>query len=545
MEKRALIAVVLSLAIWLVWSYFFMPKQPVVKESRVEKTVETKKPEDPVRQQKHVDLQVRGAAREQEIPVETGIYSLTLSTKGAAIIRFKYIPRNVELIVGKNIYNAKGNFNFSLDLSEEGFLDGSNLDTVNWNVVSASQKEVRFQTTVNIKGNPVRIEKKYSFQKDASYFKVSYSLTNLGNGEVQFPNGYVLVSPSDFLGPEMDFNNSYNQIYGMYYVDNDFDKDTKGGGLFSKNGPVKRHNGRTQWVGIMSRYFLLILIPEEFTGTGVITDNRKETGFRTGMYIPADVLKPGREFSKSFKVYAGEKDKAKLKELGETLIEAADISKWIEPIRDFLLWALLKINIVFGNFGWSLVVFSLITKVVLLPLTLKSTESMKKLQELNPQMTEIREKYKDKPDMMNKKVMELYKKNKVNPASGCLPILVQMPFFFALYSALINSIDLWQAPFILWINDLSLPDTILQIKGFDINILPIIMTGTTYLQQRMSSGDVVGQQQKMMMMMPLIFIVIFWNMPSGLVLYWTMQNLLQILHQLYVTKWGKKAKNNK
>jgi YidC/Oxa1 family membrane protein insertase len=158
------------------------------------------------------------------------------------------------------------------------------------------------------------------------------------------------------------------------------------------------------------------------------------------------------------------------------------------------------------------------------------------MQELNPKVKEIREKYKDKADIMNKKIMELYKKEKVNPLSGCLPLLLQMPFFFALYSALVNSIDLWNAPFIFWIRDLSLPDTIFRIHGFNVNILPVIMTITTFLQQKMTPGSDSTQQQMLIKMMPVIFIVIFWNMPSGLVLYWIMQNVLQILHQLYINK---------
>ena len=168
---------------------------------------------------------------------------------------------------------------------------------------------------------------------------------------------------------------------------------------------------------------------------------------------------------------------------------------------------------------------------------------MKKLHELTPQINELREKYKEKPEILNKKIMEIYKKNKVNPASGCLPILVQMPFFFALYSALINSIDLWQAPFVLWMKDLSLPDTIFHIAGFNVNVLPVLMTLTTYLQQKMSTVETTGQQKVMLMLMPFIFIVIFWNMPSGLVLYWIMQNVLQILHQLYINKRDEKKES--
>jgi YidC/Oxa1 family membrane protein insertase len=138
--------------------------------------------------------------------------------------------------------------------------------------------------------------------------------------------------------------------------------------------------------------------------------------------------------------------------------------------------------------------------------------------------------------------MEMYKKEKVNPASGCLPILVQMPFFIALYSALSNSLDMWNAPFIFWITDLSMPDTVAQISGVNINILPIIMTLTTYVQQKMTPGSDAGSQQQMFMkFMPLIFIFIFWDMPSGLVLYWTMQNLLQILNQVYINRKPKAA----
>ncbi|MCU0820918.1 MAG: YidC/Oxa1 family membrane protein insertase, partial [Spirochaetes bacterium] len=175
--------------------------------------------------------------------------------------------------------------------------------------------------------------------------------------------------------------------------------------------------------------------------------------------------------------------------------------------------------------------------------TQKSTESMKKMQELAPKMNELKEKYKDRPDMLNKEVMKMYKTHKVNPLGGCLPLLLQMPFFFALWSALINSIDLWQAPFIFWIKDLSLPDTVLTFSGYNLNILPIIMTATSYIQQKLTTpAGGTNQQQKMMMFMPLVFIFIFWNMPSGLVLYWTLQNVLQILNQIYVNKKTEEVK---
>jgi len=143
---------------------------------------------------------------------------------------------------------------------------------------------------------------------------------------------------------------------------------------------------------------------------------------------------------------------------------------------------------------------------------------------------------------MQKEMMKLYKENKVNPMGGCFPLLLQMPFFFALYSALIDSIDLWRAPFILWMKDLSMPDTVLTVSGFDLNILPIVMTATTFVQQKLSTVDTGGQQKMLMMMMPLMFIFIFWSMPSGLVLYWALQNIFQIAHQLFINYRSKEEK---
>lgn len=549
MEKRAIVAIVLSLALWIVWFYVMKPPQ---SEKKIQDVKEVKR--DTVKETKKVQVTrerpaMRGsvmikssAKKEDEVTIKTAKYEVVLSNRGGIVKKIKYLEKDIDLIVNESKFNAQGYFDFSIYLGEDEFLHENILNKTLWKL-TREKNGVRFSTSLVINNLPVTLEKVYTFVDDSYYFRIETRIVNPGRKDVMLPNGYVIISPSDFVGPAMDFDNSYNQLNSIYYLNDDFEKPSKGGGFFSKNGIIKKENGVTRWVGVMSRYFLLLMIPENFTGTGVIYDNRENTGFRTGMFIPVETLGPGKEFKKSFKVYVGEKNKDKLASVDESTVDAADVSKWIEPIRDFLLWCLMKINLLIGNLGWSLVIFAVITKILFLPLTQKSTESMKRMQALNPKITEIRDKYKDKPEVLNKKIMELYKKEKVNPASGCLPLLLQMPFFFALYSALINSVDLWQAPFTLWIQDLSLPDTVFTLSGFNINILPLIMTGSTYLQQKMSSGDAAGQQQKMMAFLPLIFIVIFWNMPSGLVLYWTMQNLLQILHQLYISKWSSKARS--
>jgi YidC/Oxa1 family membrane protein insertase len=254
-------------------------------------------------------------------------------------------------------------------------------------------------------------------------------------------------------------------------------------------------------------------------------------------------IPPRTEVAKPFRVYLGEKDKDLLRAIDPILVDASDVSTIIEPIRYFVIWALMNINKLFGNLGLSLVVFSVLTKIVFMPLTKKSTDSMKKMQELSPQLKKLQAKYKDKPDVLQRETMKLYKENSVNPLGGCLPLLLQMPFFFALYSALINSIDLWNAPFVLWIQDLSMPDTIMTVSGFSINILPLLMIVSTIIQQKQTMSEAATQQQKMMMyMMPVILLFIFWTMPSGLVLYWFLQNLYQILHQYVVNHLGERKK---
>ncbi len=562
MDKKMLLAVTLSLGVWLLWYAVFKPVPPpqtsAVDTSAPQETVSSTQPA--ARSQGRAaettttttatgtrgGLQIQGGGNiaETDVSLKTDKYTVRLSNKGGAItsLVYNYKDRQIELVVpGKvlesNNLNATGIQDLNFYQNDNEFVNGNELNSALWNVEKDSDAKVRFSTVArNTQGTPIRIEKIYTFHKDKYFFNLEYRFTNRGNSTVSMPDNIFIASSPDFVGPTMDFNNSYNIISSIYHINGDFERGSQGGGLFSSAVDTVRERGTVKWVGLMSRYFLMVMVADSFNGSGVIHEGRSNHGYRTGMYVPVDPINPGESVSRSFKVYVGEKNKEKLTAVDTSLIDAADINWMIEPIRDFVLWALFKINLLVGNLGWALVIFSILTKILLLPLTIKSTDSMRKMQELNPKIKEIREKFKDKPEVMNKKVMELYKKEKVNPLSGCLPLLLQMPFFFALYSALINSIDLWNAPFIFWIQDLSMPDTIFQISGFNINILPIIMTITTFLQQKMTPGSDSSQQQMFIKLMPLIFIVIFWNMPSGLIIYWIMQNVLQVLHQVYINK---------
>ena len=549
MERRTLLAIVLSIAVWAAWLAIFPPHK------QDKKKVEQKQIEQPatLKNEKKPDANPVTplapivspssvtSVQQATFEIQTKHYSVILSNKGAVIDRITLKDRNMDLSAKSNPYHARGVLDFPIHFSETGFKEGQDLDNAVWSMNTSDKNTVVFSTSLLMNGSQVILEKRYSFSDETYAFNLEYHIINPGKNDLTVGDGAIIFSPADLLGPELNYSNSYNVPGGLYSKDHDFEQMKKGDGWFSKSGDIKKDTGSIDWVGLMSRYYLVIMIPQDFKGSGVIMDNRPVTGFRTGMYVPMTTLKAGSDIRKVFKVYLGEKDKDMLKSVDPSIVKAADISTIIEPIRYFVIWCLKGINKFIGNLGWALVIFSILTKLVFMPLTNKSTESMKKMQVITPKINELRARYKDKPDVLQKETLKLYQENKVNPLGGCLPILVQMPFFFALYSALINSIDLWNAPFIFWMKDLSMPDTVAVIGGINLNILPIIMTATTYIQQKMSTVDTGSQQQKIMMsLMPVMFIFIFWSMPSGLVLYWTLQNIFQIANQLFVNSWAKK-----
>jgi YidC/Oxa1 family membrane protein insertase len=212
--------------------------------------------------------------------------------------------------------------------------------------------------------------------------------------------------------------------------------------------------------------------------------------------------------------------------------------KIIQPISKLVLWAFQFLNSFIPNYGIVIVVFSLLVKIILHPLTKKSYQSMQEMQRIQPEMARLREKYASDPQKMNMEVMKLYKEHGVNPMGGCLPMLLQMPLLYALFIVFRSTIELRQAPFFGWIKDLSAPDTIFHLPfsiplyGDTVNVLPIVMGATMPIQQAMTVTD--PKQKMMVYMMPIIMTLAFNTFPSGLNLYYTLFNVLSILQQKYM-----------
>ncbi len=322
-------------------------------------------------------------------------------------------------------------------------------------------------------------------------------------------------------------------------------------------GAVTKRTGKGQnretiharWVAVKSQYFAMVLTggTNAMAVTYTPVDLPRPEGW-TAKPPPRGVMAvaewPTVSGKLSFSLYAGPKEYERLSVLGQSQMEVMDFGSWMDGYTGIFGLVLFKGMVwchkLAPNYGMAIILVTILLKIVFWPIQAKSIKSMKEMQKFQPQMQKVREKYKDDSQKMNQEIMKLYKEHKINPFSGCLPMLVQMPVLIAFYKVLSNAIELRGTSF-LWIKDLSLPDTIwihtlpfsLPLIGdtLVLNPLPLLMTASTVLQQKMTPSTGDSQQQKMMMFMPLIMLFMFYGMSSGLVLYWTVQQLLSIAQQ--------------
>lgn len=299
-----------------------------------------------------------------------------------------------------------------------------------------------------------------------------------------------------------------------------------------KNGP-RQVEGAVRWVAVSNKYFLAALLPAPGTAIAAGADG-DPSSFRSSVWLTLPAPEPASARG-DLKLYLGPKDLERVKAVEPGLGDAVSLGyRWMRPLSQLTLSILKATFRVIPNYGLVIIVLSVLIRVILFPLNQSSMRSMKAMQRVQPEMEALRKKYADRPQEMNKQLMLLYQKHKVNPLGGCLPIIVQMPVLFALYFSLMFAIDLRMAPFVSWIHDLSAPDTVAHVMGFPVHVLPIIMTLVSVLQARSTPTD--PRQAAMTTLMPIFLLVFFYNMPSGLVLYWTVTNLGTWAQQLIVNR---------
>ncbi len=304
--------------------------------------------------------------------------------------------------------------------------------------------------------------------------------------------------------------------------------------------------GDVSWAGVQDRYFLSVLLPNRSVDARArfLTLEPGVAGAAELSFPPVD-LPPGQTLAREFRVYAGPKEAPLLVAMGSQLDRSLYIGwAWVKPFADFFGWLLRLCYAAVPNYGVSIILLTFLVRVVTAPLTVKQMKSMEGMRKLQPKIKELQARHGEDRQKQSEEMMKLYRSEGVNPLGGCLPMVLQLPVFIGLYYALQGSIELRQQPFMLWIQDLSVPESLFTIPGLDlpVRVLPVVMGASMILQQRLTPTTVDPAQARMMMtIMPIMFTVLFYQFPSGLVLYWMVSNFLAMGHQLWIRHRAEKS----
>ena len=539
MEKRVLIAVLLSIAVMYGYSFLVTPAPR-------SKTAQTQKP---VQQQlsavQTVAVSTVSPAQPpvvspgtKDVTVDTDFYSAVFSTNGATLKKLslkKYKTTTAPDAKPIAMIDESIPENFSLRTVGSGIpVDPSAIYSVNYDSLLVKKGEKKILEFVSVTKTGDRAKKTYTFSGDSYIIGLEQQVGNT-SGTLQ-EGSLQLVEKNHYVAKPGE---SRYEVHGpTTFADNKLQTQTssdlaKGSKSFEKN---------ILWSGFEDKYFLGAAIAEN--GSIAAVQVRQNNGYVENVISsPRISLAPGTMATVSYRLYFGPKDLDILKGQGSRLEEVIDFG-WFSAIAKPLLHTLQFFYRYVHNYGVAIIIITIILKALFYPLTNKSYKSMKDMQKLQPKMAELKEKYKNDRDAMNKAVMELYKTHKVNPMGGCLPMVIQIPVFFALYKALMFSIELRHAPFMLWLKDLSAPDALFGVipaglplvGGFPVGPLPLLMGVTMFIQQKMTPSNMDPAQAKMMMALPFVFTFMFLNFPSGLVLYWLVNNILTIAQQAYINK---------
>jgi len=532
MEKRVLIAVILSIAVMYGYSILFPP--PKQQQSEKERAA-VSQPETPVAvkslpvaDQLTLAPVVKPAEDAKDVTIDTDVFKAVFTTQGAALKKLVLKKYKDQVgSAGKEIVLTNENNLNQLTLVSEfpGLIaSAGNIFTAsaaNLSVGSTETKSVDF-TFMSPAG--VQFVKRFTFTGSGYGIALDYVLRNRSSAPQDGTLQTVLRNRS--LKPKEDAGRF--EVFGPATL-------SESGVAFDAISDLskaeKTYSKAVKWTGFADKYFLTALTAKDSSiGSVSLKD---ANGILEQRISSAKIsLEPGKESTVSYNLYFGPKDIDLLKAQGERLEAVIDLG-WFAVIAKPLLHSLKLFYGYLHNYGLAIIVITVILKILFFPLTHKSYKSMKQMQKLQPKMQELKDKFKDDRDALNRSVMELYKTHKVNPLGGCLPMVVQIPVFFGLYKALMFSIELRQAPFYFWLQDLSAKDPYY--------VTPIIMGATMFIQQKMTPTNMDPIQAKMMLALPVVFTAMFLNFPSGLVLYWLVNNILTIAQQMYINKSLKEA----
>lgn len=468
----------------------------------------------------------------QVIKVETDLYRAEISTSGGDLVRLELLKHGGTLDRTKNfVLFARSSEH--VYIAQSGLIGGNlpnhqtayTAQATEYKLTdAAADLEIRLEAVGGAKAAKI-----YRFHRNSYVIDVAHEVTNTSAAPVEAFAYFQLVRDSKL--PDGDSAMVPTFTGAAVYTEKDkFHKVT-----FSdiEKGKVSyTKNGNDGWIGMLQHYFLGAWLPKNGSPREFYTRQVPQNLYAAGVIVPAGTLAPGASTTLAMPLYAGPQEQEKLAALAPGLDLAVDYG-WLTVIAAPLFWVLQWIHGWTGNWGVAIIILTIFIKLAFYPLSEASYRSMAKMRVVAPKLQRLKDQFGNDRQRMQQAMMELYKTEKINPLGGCLPIVVQIPVFIALYWVLLGSVEMRQAPFALWIKDLSVADPFY--------ILPILMGATMIIQTRLNPEPPDPVQAKIMKIMPVAFSIFFFFFPAGLVLYWLVNNVLSITQQWHITRTMERA----
>lgn len=546
MDTRRLVLVMIfvfsSFMLWENWQKYNQPKPVAGEQAAATVASDTPKPSAGLQAGAAAatsSADVPAVATAETFTITTDLVKATVSSQGGDLVK-------LELLKYKDHEDKEKTFVLFDDLHKyiaQSGLIGEGLPThrsIFKRVAGptelaegSNELKVRLEAAT---ANGIKVAKVLTFKRGSYVVDVAWEIAN-GSDKAIAPHAYFQLQRDDvkpagetkmvstFTGPAV-----YTE--GEKYQKVDFSNIADNKAKFAKNAD----NG---WLAMVQHYFVAAWVPKDKTQREYYM--RKLEGgnlFQAGLIVPVAEIAPGTKAETAVTLYAGPQEQSALKQVAPGLDLVVDYG-WLTVVAAPIFWALQAIHSLVGNWGWAIVVLTIAIKAVFFPLSAASYKSMAKMRTVTPRLMQLKERYADDKQRLNQEMMKLYQTEKINPLGGCLPILVQIPVFIALYWVLLGAVEMRDAPWILWIKDLASADPYF--------ILPVIMMVSMFIQTKLNPTPPDPIQAKVMMMMPLVFGVMFFWFPAGLVLYWVVNNVLSIAQQWQITRMieaGGKAAND-
>ena len=532
--KRLVLFVIFSFSIMMLWDGWQGKGAPkngaadatvAVESTPVDASIPTAATTD-AESEFPVDTEQFKLSAGEQLKVSTDLYEAEISIIGGGL---RHLTLNKHLADGKEA----GKFVLMDDAADpmlyvaQSGLIGADLPNhkTPYTATNSSYTMASDATTLAVKlswaNNDITVDKIYTFTRGSYVIELNHHITNASGSEIS-PSVYYQLTHDSESNQGSAFRPTFTG--GAYYTDADKFKKIGFDDMADSNLSLKSKDG---WIGIIQHYFASAWIPNAGQANEFYTKQLSNNMYAVGVVNPIAKIAPGTAVNVTAKLFAGPQTEADLTAAATGLEYAVDYG-WLTVIAKPLFWLLSKIHGFIGNWGVAIIILTILLKAAFFKLSATSYRSMAHMREMAPRMQSMKEKFGDDKQKLQQAMMEMYRKEKINPLSGCLPILVQIPVFIALYWVLLGSVELRHAPFFGWITDLSAKDPYY--------ILPVLMGASMIIQTYLNPAPTDPLQAKVMKIMPIVFSIFFFFFPAGLVLYWLVNNILSISQQWYINK---------